>query len=116
MGSDHHIKGNLIETEATKRVIKGGKSDFYIDKGRCKLQLSKLPAKFAIISPLKEDAEVSGTLKDSLLQGKMQSRSKNINLAAGLSSAHINPYFEISRLGELKTWPTRLKSVLYRLR
>lgn len=99
-GSDHHIKGSAIETEATKKAILGGelitisnKKDIFCKNPDCKLQS-------AIISPLKEETVVSGTLKIYYCKENAIS-FRNITLAAGLSQL-ISTQLEISKLGELK--------------
>ena len=100
VGSDHHIKGNLIETEATKRVIREGNLISISTKEGISCSYPNCQLKSAIISPLKEDAEVSGTLKIYYCKENAIS-FRNINLAAGLSQL-ISTQLEISRLGELK--------------
>ncbi|WP_028828542.1 sensor histidine kinase [Proteocatella sphenisci] len=100
IGSDHHIKGNKIETQATKKVIidgqlitLSGKDNICCNNPNCQL-------KSALISPLKEDATVSGTLKIYYCKENAISY-RNVKLAAGLSQL-ISTQLEISKLGELK--------------
>lgn len=63
IGEDHHLNGNSVMTNLTKKVIKSGqyviansKEEIGCDEINCKL-------KSAIIVPLKEEDKVIGTLK-----------------------------------------------------
>ncbi|MGK0466544.1 LytS/YhcK type 5TM receptor domain-containing protein [Clostridium sp.] len=100
MGSDHHIKGRRIETEATKQVIKDGKLLSLTNANQIDCHNLNCKLKSAIIAPLREGDEIIGTLK--LYYCKEDAISfRNINLALGLSQL-ISTQLEISKLGELK--------------
>ncbi|WP_346869704.1 sensor histidine kinase [Clostridium sp. UBA5119] len=100
VGADHHIKGQKIITEATKKVIKGGKLLSLTNANQIECPNLNCSLKSAIIAPLKEGDEVIGTLKIYYCTDNAIS-FRNINLAVGLSQI-ISTQLEISKLGELK--------------
>lgn len=100
VGSDHHISGEPIQTFATQEVVKDGQirvlnspSEIECSQEGCKL-------KSAIIVPLKEGEEITGTLK--LYSDKENGISfTHEKLAIGLSQI-ISTQLEISKVGKLK--------------
>ena len=100
VGSDHHIKGQKIITEATKKVIKEGNLLSLTNAKQIECPNLNCSLKSAIIAPLKEGDEVIGTLKIYYCTDNAIS-FRNINLALGLSQI-ISTQLEISKLGELK--------------
>lgn len=100
IGSDHHVKGHRIGTQATKQVIKEGKLLSLTNANQIDCHNLNCKLKSAIIAPLREGDEIIGTLK--LYYCKEDAISfRNINLALGLSQL-ISTQLEISKLGELK--------------
>lgn len=100
VGADHHIKGQKIITEATKKVIRGGNLLSLTNANQIECPNLNCSLKSAIIAPLKEGDEVIGTLKIYYCTDNAIS-FRNINLAVGLSQI-ISTQLEISKLGELK--------------
>ncbi len=100
VGDDHHIKGNNIETEATKKVIREGKLLALTNADEIDCSYPNCKLKSAIISPLKEGDFVIGTLKIYYCKDDAISFS-NTTLAHGLSQI-ISTQLEISKLSELK--------------
>ncbi len=100
VGADHHIKGQKIITEATKKVIKEGNLLSLTNANQIECPNLNCSLKSAIIAPLKEGDEVIGTLKIYYCTDNAIS-FRNINLAVGLSQI-ISTQLEISKLGELK--------------
>jgi two-component system LytT family sensor kinase len=100
VGADHHIKGQRIVTEATKKVIKEGNLVSLTNAKQIDCLNLHCNLKSAIIAPLKEGKEIIGTLKIYYCSGDAIS-FRNINLAEGLSQL-ISTQLEISKLGELK--------------
>ncbi len=105
VGADHHIKGQKIITEATKKVIKGGNLLSLTNANQIECPNLNCSLKSAIIAPLKEGDEVIGTLKIYYCTDNAIS-FRNINLAVGLSQI-ISTQLEISKLGELKNMANR---------
>ena len=100
VGADHHIKGQKIVTEATKKVIVEGNLLSLANAKQIDCPNLDCSLKSAIIAPLKEGEEIIGTLK--IYYSKEDAISfRNINLALGLSQL-ISTQLEISKLGELK--------------
>ncbi|MEG1255366.1 sensor histidine kinase [Clostridium sp.] len=100
VGAEHHIKGQRIVTEATKKVIKEGNLLSLINAKQIDCPNLNCHLKSAIIAPLKEGDETIGTLKIYYCTENAIS-FRNINLAVGLSQL-ISTQLEISKLGELK--------------
>ncbi|MBK5240062.1 sensor histidine kinase [Clostridium sp.] len=100
VGSDHHIKGHKIVTEATKTVIREGKLISLTNANQIDCHNLKCTLKSAIIAPLREGDEIIGTLKLYYCKKDVIS-FRNISLALGLSQL-ISTQLEISKLGELK--------------
>jgi len=100
VGADHHIKGQKIITEATKKVIKEGNLLSLTNADQIECPNLNCSLKSAIIAPLKEGDEIIGTLKIYYCTDNAIS-FRNINLAVGLSQI-ISTQLEISKLGELK--------------
>ncbi len=100
VGSDHHIKGQGIATEATKKVIKEGNLLSLTNAKQIDCSNLDCNLKSAVIAPLKEGDEIIGTLKIYYCTENAIS-FRNINLALGLSQL-ISTQLEISKLGELK--------------
>jgi two-component system LytT family sensor kinase len=100
VGADHHIKGQRIVTEATKKVIKEGNLLSLTNGSQIECSNLNCSLKSAIIAPLKEGDEIIGTLKIYYCTENAIS-FRNINLAVGLSQI-ISTQLEISKLGELK--------------
>ena len=100
VGDDHHIKGQRIVTEATKKVIKEGNLLYLTNANQIDCSNLNCNLKSAIIAPLKEVDEMIGTLKIYYCSEDAIS-FRNINLAVGLSQI-ISTQLEISKLGELK--------------
>jgi two-component system LytT family sensor kinase len=100
MGSDHHISGESIQTDATKQVVKDGKMRILNSSKEIHCFCKYCPLKSAIIVPLMEGEEVIGTLK--LYYAKENGISYiNEKLAVGLSQL-ISTQFEMSKIGKLK--------------
>ncbi|MBU3145670.1 sensor histidine kinase [Clostridium sp. CF012] len=100
VGADHHIKGQRIVTEATKKVIKEGNLLSLTNASQIDCPNLNCDLKSAIIAPLKEGNKMIGTLKIYYCKDDAIS-FRNINLAVGLSQI-ISTQLEISKLGELK--------------
>lgn len=100
VGADHHIKGQRIVTEATKKVIIEGNLLSLANAKQIDCPNLDCNLKSAIIAPLKEGEEIIGTLKIYYCTEDAIS-FRNINLALGLSQL-ISTQLEISKLGELK--------------
>ncbi|WP_291636507.1 sensor histidine kinase [Clostridium sp.] len=100
VGSDHHIKGHSIITEATKKVINDGKLIYLTNANQIECSNLNCNLKSAIIAPLKEGDEMIGALKIYYCKEDAISYV-NISLAKGLSQI-ISTQLEISKLGELK--------------
>ena len=100
VGSDHHIKGQRIVTEATKKVIKEGNLLSLTNASQIDCPNLSCNLKSSIIAPLKEGEDIIGTLKIYYCSEDAIS-FRNINLALGLSQL-ISTQLEISKLGELK--------------
>ncbi|MCF6459573.1 histidine kinase [Clostridium sp. Cult3] len=96
IGEDHHLSGNPIRTNLTKKVLKEGKyiaanskEEIGCDKRDCKL-------KSAIIIPLKEGDKVVGTLK--MYKDKENAINKvEFELALGLGHL-FSTQIELSRI------------------
>ena len=100
LGSDHHISGEPIQTSATEQVIKDGHMHILNSPKEIECSSENCQLKSALIVPLKEGDEVSGTLK--LYFAKENGISfTHEKLAIGLSQL-ISTQLEISRLGKLK--------------
>jgi len=99
-GTDHHIKGQRIVTEATKKVIKEGELLSLTNAKQIDCPNLNCNLKSAIIAPLKEGDEMIGTLKIYYCTEDAIS-FRNINLAVGLSQL-ISTQLEISKLEEIK--------------
>jgi two-component system LytT family sensor kinase len=100
VGADHHIKGQRIVTEATKKVIKEGNLLSLTNASQIDCPNLSCNLKSSIIAPLKEGEDIIGTLKIYYCSEDAIS-FRNINLALGLSQL-ISTQLEISKLGELK--------------
>lgn len=105
VGVDHHIKGQRIVTESTKKVIKEGNLISLTTAKQIDCPNLNCKLKSAIISPLMEGEEIIGTLKIYYCKEDAVS-FRNINLAIGLSQI-ISTQLEISKLGELKLMANR---------
>lgn len=100
LGSDHHISGEPIQTNATKQVIQDKQVRILNSSKEICCFSKDCPLKSAIIVPLKEGDEVIGTLK--LYYSKENGISyTNEKLAIGLSQL-ISTQFEMSKIGKLK--------------
>lgn len=100
LGSDHHISGEPIQTNATKLVIQDKQMRILNSSKEICCFCKLCPLKSAIIVPLKEGDEVIGTLK--LYYSKENGISyTNEKLAIGLSQL-ISTQFEMSKIGKLK--------------
>ncbi|MBE6043420.1 MAG: sensor histidine kinase [Clostridium thermopalmarium] len=105
IGSDHHIKGQEIQTEATGKVIKTGEILALTKPEQINCPHKHCQLKSAIIAPLKDGDEIVGTLK--IYYSKEDAISfRNKNLAIGLSQI-ISTQLEISKLGKLKEMATK---------
>ncbi len=100
LGSDHHIIGEPIQTSATIQVIKDGQIRIVNTPKEIECSFENCQLKSAIIVPLKEGDEISGTLK--LYFAKENGISfTHEKLAIGLSQL-ISTQLEISKVGKLK--------------
>ncbi len=100
LGSDHHISGEPIQTSVTKQVINDGRMRILNSPEEIECSSENCQLKSALIVPLKEGDEVSGTLK--LYYAKKNGiSSTHEKLAIGLSQL-ISTQIEISRVGKLK--------------
>ncbi len=96
IGEDHHIAGNYIKTDLTRKVIEN--RDYIIANTKdgigCKER--KCPLKSAIIAPIKEEERVIGTLK--LYKDQENSITKvEKELAVGLASI-FSTQIELSKI------------------
>lgn len=100
LGSDHHISGTPIQTYATRQVIKDGHLRILYSPKEIECSSESCQLKSALILPLKEGDEISGTLKlyYSKENGIPVTHEK---LAIGLSQL-ISTQLEISKIGKLK--------------
>lgn len=100
LGSDHHISGEPIQTSATQEVIKDGQIRVLNSPEGIECAWENCKLKSAIIVPLKEGEEITGTLK--LYSDKENGISfTHEKLAIGLSQI-ISTQLEISKVGKLK--------------
>jgi len=100
LGSDHHISGEPIQTSATIQVIIDGQIRIVNTPKEIECSFENCQLKSAIIVPLKEGDEISGTLK--LYFAKENGISfTHEKLAIGLSQL-ISTQLEISKVGKLK--------------
>ncbi len=100
LGSDHHIIGEPIQTSATIQVIRDGQIRIVNTPKEIECSFENCQLKSAIIVPLKEGDEISGTLK--LYFAKENGISfTHEKLAIGLSQL-ISTQLEISKVGKLK--------------
>ncbi|MGE5678226.1 MAG: LytS/YhcK type 5TM receptor domain-containing protein [Pseudomonadota bacterium] len=100
VGSDHHISGEPIRTIATQEVIKDGQIRILNSPSEIECSQEGCKLKSAIIVPLKEGEEITGTLK--LYSDKENGISfTHEKLAIGLSQI-ISTQLEISKVGKLK--------------
>lgn len=105
LGSDHHMKGQEIQTEATEKVIKNGEILALTSGEQINCSHEYCSLKSAIVTPLKDGEEIIGTLK--IYYSKEDAVSfRNKNLAIGLSQI-ISTQLEISKLGKLKEMATK---------
>jgi len=100
LGSDHHIKGFNLLTEATKRVVSTGEILYLNHKHEINCEKADCPLKSAILTPLYEGEEVIGTLKIYYAKDDAVSYI-NTYLALGLSRL-ISTQLEIGKIGKLK--------------
>jgi len=100
LGSDHHISGDLIQTTATKQVIKDGMMRIMNSPEEIECSSENCQLKSGLIVPLKEKDEITGTLK--LYFSKRNGISfTHEKLAIGLSQL-ISTQIEISKVGKLE--------------
>lgn len=100
LGSDHHIIGESLLTEATEKVVITGETLFLNNKKEIKCKNPDCPLKSAIVTPLFEGSEVTGTLK--IYYARENALSYNsVQLALGLSQI-ISTQLEISKISKLK--------------
>lgn len=105
LGDDHHICGEPIQTTATKQVINDGQMRVLSSPEEIECSLETCQLKSAILVPLKEGDEVSGTLKLYYAKENGVSYTDQI-LAVGLSQL-ISTQVEISKVGKLKELATK---------
>jgi len=100
LGSDHHISGEPIQTSSTAQAIKDGQMRILNSPKEIECSSPGCKLKSALIAPLKEGDEISGTLK--LYYAKENGISyTHEKLAVGLSQL-ISTQLEISKVGKLK--------------
>jgi two-component system, LytTR family, sensor kinase len=105
LGSDHHISGESIQTLSTKQVIKDGRMRILNSAEEIQCFCKYCPLKSAIVVPLHDGEEITGTLK--LYYSKENGISyTNEKLAIGLSQL-ISTQLEISKVGKLKDMATK---------
>lgn len=105
LGSDHHKKGGKILTEATKTVMKSGEILWLNSSEEINCTSDTCPFNSAIIVPIKDRDEITGTLK--IYYRKKDAISFKIkNLAEGLSNI-ISNQLEISKINKLKEMASR---------
>lgn len=99
-GSDHHMPGQKIKTEATRHVIESGKETIVTKKSDIGCPEEKCPLKAAIVVPLKMNGRTIATLK--LYYGKEgKINPSDIALAKGL--AHLfEIQLELSQISRLE--------------
>lgn len=100
IGEDHHISGNMILTDATKKAIKEKKIQVINQRKDIGCFEKKCPLKSAIVVPLMEKEKIIGSLKIYFQKENAVSVRDKI-LAQGLSQL-ISTQLEISKLDELK--------------
>ncbi|MDV3428631.1 MAG: sensor histidine kinase [Bacillota bacterium] len=100
LGSDHHIKGNSLMNEGTKKAIREGIVIALNSPEEIGCPEPLCPLKSAIIAPLKEGDEVIGALK--IFYAKKNAVTfRTTNLVIGLSQL-ISTQYEISKVNKLK--------------
>jgi two-component system LytT family sensor kinase len=105
LGSEHHISGEPIQTTATKQVIRDGRMMVLNSPDGIECSSENCQLKSALLVPLKEGDEVSGTLK--MYYSKENGASyTDEKLALGLSQL-ISTQLEISKVGMLKELATK---------
>jgi two-component system, LytTR family, sensor kinase len=105
LGSDHHISGESIQTLSTKQVIEDGLMRILNSAEEIQCFCKYCPLKSAIVVPLNDGEEITGTLK--LYYSKENGISyTNEKLAIGLSQL-ISTQLEISKVGKLKDMATK---------
>ena len=62
-GSDHHLPGQHIHTEATREVVKTGEARYIADKSAIGCDVADCPNTSAIVVPLTKAGLIVGTLK-----------------------------------------------------
>lgn len=99
-GSDHHLTGQKIQTEATQQAIKTGREKIVTRKDEIGCPEKRCPLKAAIVVPLKMGGRVIGSLK--LYYGKEgKINPSDIALAKGL--AHLfEVQLELSQISRLE--------------
>jgi len=100
LGSDHHVSGDPIRTSATKQVIKDGQMRILNSPEEIECSSEDCQLKSALVVPLKEREEITGTLKLYYAKGNGISFTHE-KLAIGLSQL-ISTQLEISKVGKLK--------------
>lgn len=105
LGSDHHIKGETLFTEATEKVLASGNILYLNHKHEINCKKEDCPLKSAIVAPLNEGEDIIGTLKIYYDRENALSFS-NAQLALGLSQI-ISTQLEISKIGKLKELATK---------
>jgi two-component system LytT family sensor kinase len=105
LGSDHHISGEPIQTSATAQAIKDGRIRILNSPDEIECSYENCQLKSALVVPLKEKEEITGTLKLYYANGNGISYTHE-KLAIGLSQL-ISTQLEISKVGKLKELAAR---------
>ncbi len=97
-GSEHHIAGTPLKTEATYAVIREGKAYVAVDKQRIGCSQPDCPLEAAIVLPLHQRGEVIGTFK-LYFDTPAEITPSQIELTTGLANL-FSTQLELARLDQ----------------
>ncbi len=96
IGEDHHISGEIVQTQVTRKVIKTGQYSIIDKKKDIQCNHNDCRLKSAIVVPLKEGDKVVGTLK---IYKKEENSITTVDLELGLGLAQLfSTQIELSRV------------------
>jgi two-component system sensor histidine kinase LytS len=106
--SDHHHKNELIQTEATKKVLEKGKM-LVASRNVIHCQRKTCPLQAAVIAPLYHNEEVIGTLK-FYFTSEQEIKKVTVEFIKGLASllsqqlqiANAEKYYQLAKDAEIK--------------
>ncbi|SCZ81687.1 sensor histidine kinase [Acidaminobacter hydrogenoformans] len=105
LGADHHMSGSPLGTGASRKVIDTGEILFLNKKSQIQCDHEDCPLKSAVLVPIFEGDQVTGTLKIYYGKEGMISES-TAQLAIGLSQI-ISTQLEISKIHKLEELATQ---------